>query len=330
MQQQMQPRMSIRQSTGYNLPGNLRINMNDFIPKCDDKLKETKLTLERIFEEAGYEEIERQCLFGDLLSKLQKFLDSELTAEQQILEHAKQQVIQKFNYYCDLHTKLGRAMPQSVETMGNNYTDKLAELEKRISLISTEVKDRQKLIDVEMNVISEIVSKLGEELPNPSIFSGPPGTHEMSDLRLNLMRKFKETLAEKVSERQNEISRYLFTNIIYSLIHQTNLLRNFLSLMLSITPKRLGLECFQLLVDLVVEEEGFGTTPHAEDFTDYMINEDGTPNTAHTLNPVPLFLISNDYKGVLRPGKLGDLAPTMLKYMGLNIPADMTGNVLID
>ena len=78
-------------------------------------------------------------------------------------------------------------------------------------------------------------------------------------------------------------------------------------------------------------ENGYGvflTADHGN--ADYLVNEDGTPNTAHTLNPVPLFLISNDYKGGLRPGKLGDLAPTILSYMGLNIPEDMTGNVLID
>ncbi|MCB0696269.1 MAG: 2,3-bisphosphoglycerate-independent phosphoglycerate mutase [Chitinophagaceae bacterium] len=64
--------------------------------------------------------------------------------------------------------------------------------------------------------------------------------------------------------------------------------------------------------------------------SDYLINDDGTPNTAHTLNPVPLFVISNDYKGVVRPGKLGDIAPTILKIMGLSAPKEMTGNVLID
>ncbi len=64
--------------------------------------------------------------------------------------------------------------------------------------------------------------------------------------------------------------------------------------------------------------------------SDYLINEDGTPNTAHTLNPVPLFVISNDYKGVVRTGKLGDIAPTILKIMGLAAPKEMTGDVLID
>ncbi len=71
----------------------------------------------------------------------------------------------------------------------------------------------------------------------------------------------------------------------------------------------------------------FLTADHGN--ADYLINEDGTPNTAHTLNPVPFFIISNDFKGTIKPGKLGDLAPTILKYMELPIPAEMTGDVLI-
>lgn len=72
----------------------------------------------------------------------------------------------------------------------------------------------------------------------------------------------------------------------------------------------------------------FLTADHGN--SDYLVNEDGSPNTAHTLNPVPLFIISNDYKGSIRPGKLADIAPTILKVMGLPIPAEMTGEVLID
>ena len=72
----------------------------------------------------------------------------------------------------------------------------------------------------------------------------------------------------------------------------------------------------------------FLTADHGN--ADLMVNEDGSPNTAHTLNPVPLFIISNDFKGTLKPGKLGDIAPTILTYMGLAIPAEMTGDVLIN
>jgi 2,3-bisphosphoglycerate-independent phosphoglycerate mutase len=62
---------------------------------------------------------------------------------------------------------------------------------------------------------------------------------------------------------------------------------------------------------------------------DYMVNEDGSPNTQHSLNLVPLFIISNDFHGTVKPGKLGDIAPTILKIMGLPIPAEMKGEVLI-
>ncbi len=62
---------------------------------------------------------------------------------------------------------------------------------------------------------------------------------------------------------------------------------------------------------------------------DYMINEDGTPNTAHTLNPVPLFYIDKNIKGSIKTGKLGDIAPTILTLMSLPIPKEMTGNILI-
>ncbi len=63
---------------------------------------------------------------------------------------------------------------------------------------------------------------------------------------------------------------------------------------------------------------------------DYIINEDGTPNTAHTLNLVPLFVIDNQWNGKVKPGKLGDIAPTILKIMGINIPKEMTGSILVD
>ena len=62
---------------------------------------------------------------------------------------------------------------------------------------------------------------------------------------------------------------------------------------------------------------------------DYMINEDGTPNTAHTLNPVPLFVVDKEWKGRLKTGKLGDVAPSILHMMGLAVPKEMTGIDLI-
>jgi len=70
----------------------------------------------------------------------------------------------------------------------------------------------------------------------------------------------------------------------------------------------------------------FLTADHGN--SDYMINEDGSPNTAHTLNPVPFFIIDREWKGTIRPGKLGDIAPTILTMMGLQIPKEMSGKIL--
>jgi len=72
----------------------------------------------------------------------------------------------------------------------------------------------------------------------------------------------------------------------------------------------------------------FLTADHGN--ADYLVNEDGTPNTAHTLNLVPFFIIDKEWKGKIKQGKLGDLAPTILKMMDLPIPPEMNGNILID
>jgi len=64
---------------------------------------------------------------------------------------------------------------------------------------------------------------------------------------------------------------------------------------------------------------------------DMMLNEDGSPNTAHTTNPVPCFLVEPDpHQNTLKNGKLADLAPTILKLMGIAIPQEMTGEVLLE
>lgn len=62
--------------------------------------------------------------------------------------------------------------------------------------------------------------------------------------------------------------------------------------------------------------------------SEFMVNGDGSANTAHTTNLVPCILIDDDYKKVA-DGKLGDIAPTILKILGVAIPEEMTGNVLV-
>ena len=63
---------------------------------------------------------------------------------------------------------------------------------------------------------------------------------------------------------------------------------------------------------------------------DKMINEDGSPNTAHTTNPVPLYLVNPGTTVRLKNGCLADLAPTILHLMGIPIPSEMTGTILTE
>ncbi len=64
---------------------------------------------------------------------------------------------------------------------------------------------------------------------------------------------------------------------------------------------------------------------------DKMRNPDGSPNTAHTTNPVPVWLIDPKRKNArLKNGKLADLCPTLLSLMGLEVPAEMTGDNLVE
>ncbi|RMF28261.1 MAG: 2,3-bisphosphoglycerate-independent phosphoglycerate mutase, partial [Bacteroidetes bacterium] len=63
---------------------------------------------------------------------------------------------------------------------------------------------------------------------------------------------------------------------------------------------------------------------------DCMLNEDGTPNTAHTMNPVPCIFVSPRARHyAIRDGKLGDIAPTILALLDLPAPKEMTGEVLL-
>ena len=70
----------------------------------------------------------------------------------------------------------------------------------------------------------------------------------------------------------------------------------------------------------------------ADDFifanSSLLINLDGSPNTAHLLNPVPIIVVSDRVKSV-KDGILADVAPTVLDLMGLPKPAEMTGESLV-
>lgn len=63
---------------------------------------------------------------------------------------------------------------------------------------------------------------------------------------------------------------------------------------------------------------------------DNALNEDGTPNTAHSLNPVPFIYVTDNNSARVKPGRLADVAPSILHIMGLEQPKAMTGECLIE
>jgi 2,3-bisphosphoglycerate-independent phosphoglycerate mutase len=89
--------------------------------------------------------------------------------------------------------------------------------------------------------------------------------------------------------------------------------------------------CLRELMEVALEYDYRAIVIADHGNSDYMINDDGSPNTAHTMNPVPVFYLSKDQRNVtIKDGKLGDIAPTILTIMGVPIPDEMEGEILID
>jgi len=88
-------------------------------------------------------------------------------------------------------------------------------------------------------------------------------------------------------------------------------------------------QCLSEIIPIALEKnyDIFIIADHGN--SDFMINEDGSPNTAHTTNMVPCIYVSYDDRfSEIKDGKLGDLAPSILKVLDIEIPSEMKGEIL--
>ncbi|MDD4171850.1 MAG: 2,3-bisphosphoglycerate-independent phosphoglycerate mutase [Syntrophomonas sp.] len=90
-------------------------------------------------------------------------------------------------------------------------------------------------------------------------------------------------------------------------------------------------ECLAQVVDLILEKEGAVMITADHGNAEMMACENGGPFTAHTTNKVPFILVSEQHKGqqLREDGSLRDIAPTMLSWLGIDVPVEMTGTSLI-
>ena len=153
-------------------------------------------------------------------------------------------------------------------------------------------------------------------IPSPREFKTYDLIPEMSAF------KIKDALIDRIKSRKDELIVCNFANC--DMVGHTGnydaavkAVKVINSVISEIVPAAFGSGCFCLI-----------TADHGNAET--MICENGKPMTNHTLNPVPFVAVSQEAKEIpkLKPGRLADIAPTVLKLLGLDIPAEMTGKVL--
>lgn len=183
--------------------GGRKMNYEEYKHQINVLSQKTFQSLLKIWAEAGYEETECFTLLGDIFIKYNNMCSSEIQAEQQILDHAKRQVDDKFAYYKSLNEKLCRESPNDHSCMGSNYADKLAELEKRIFEIEKDINQRNDKIVAAKKDVESSAQELGEIIP--ATFDKYDIKTELSDARLEKINDYKSVLVTIRAKRVSEI-----------------------------------------------------------------------------------------------------------------------------
>ena len=128
------------------------------------------------------------------------------------------------------------------------------------------------------------------------------------------------------------IERYLYirktTKIDENFLHNINELLLAGNIQAAIKACEFVDECAEAVIETALEAGYVSIVIADHGNADFAVNPDGSPNTAHSLNPVPVVLVTDD-KVKLKNGILADVAPTLLARLGVDAPIDMTGECLI-
>ena len=135
--------------------------------------------------------------------------------------------------------------------------------------------------------------------------------------------KITQTLVEQIRLKKHDLIVVNFANL--DMVGHTGVFEA------AVTACQTVDRCVGQVLRAFLDGDGIALVTADHGNAEQMLDENGAPHTAHTLNPVPLILVDDKrQKTRLRSGKLGDIAPTLLSLMGLAAPSEMTGVALLD
>jgi 2,3-bisphosphoglycerate-independent phosphoglycerate mutase len=135
-------------------------------------------------------------------------------------------------------------------------------------------------------------------------------------------REVAETACEKI--RSGEFGFIILNFANMDMVGHTGILEA------AVTACETVDQCAEKVVRAIWETGGTAMVTADHGNAEQMIADDGSPHTAHTLNPVRFILAGTRYKGIpMKDGMLGDIAPTVLKVLNIEQPKEMTGTSLI-
>ncbi len=135
-------------------------------------------------------------------------------------------------------------------------------------------------------------------------------------------QKVADTACEKIASKKYEFIILNFANM--DMVGHTGIVKA------AITACETIDKCTKKVVQAIWDTGGNALITADHGNSEQMIANDGSPHTAHTLNPVRLILAGEKYKGIpMKDGILGDIAPTVLKILNIEQPYEMTGKSLI-